>query len=194
MAAPFLVKRRAGWSLRIRIPSAFRPILGTHLTRSLKTRDYNLARRRAVLAAARLQGCWQEAWCAMDDHPPGSFLTAEDFIRADRQRVRANLLSLSAAVRACLSGRIEDAVTPGQYEGLAAESREATLSEARLKGKLEGMQEALAALAARPAPPATPDQPSPPAVGTLGLRDEPPFCNRPTAVARYRRLRCVGAS
>ncbi len=54
MAAPFLIKRRAGWSLRIRIPSAFHPILGTHLTRSLKTRDHNLARRRAVLAAA---GC-----------------------------------------------------------------------------------------------------------------------------------------
>lgn len=54
MAAPYRLKRRAGWYLRLRIPVDLAPLLGSHFTRSLRTRDYGEARRRAVRAVARL--------------------------------------------------------------------------------------------------------------------------------------------
>lgn len=56
MAAPYLIKRRAGWYVRVRIPVGLAPLLGSHLTRSLRTRDYGEARRRAVCVVAALVG------------------------------------------------------------------------------------------------------------------------------------------
>ena len=60
MASPFLLKRRAGWY--VRVPADLTSVFGaTHLTRTLSTRDHPAARRRAVLAAAAFHGVWSEA-------------------------------------------------------------------------------------------------------------------------------------
>ena len=66
MAAPYLQKRRSGWYLRLRVPSDLVPRLGSHLTRSLKTRDYQLARQLAVQAAAQYGREWGEMRSGMD--------------------------------------------------------------------------------------------------------------------------------
>ena len=61
MASPYLLKRRAAWYLRVRIPADLSPYLGIHLTRTLHTRDHAIARQRANLAVASLYGFWVEA-------------------------------------------------------------------------------------------------------------------------------------
>lgn len=149
MAAPFLVKRRAGWYLRIRVPVGLAALFGSHLTRTLKTRDYSEARRRAVLAAARLQTCWQEAWRAMAD----PLLTADDLIRLDRARVHADVVRLSAAVRAQLRAQIDDAVRVDGPTAIASPS--AFHRDERLLGRLDDMQQAITRLADRVVPPTT---------------------------------------
>lgn len=162
MAAPYLLKRRAGWYLRLRIPADLAPLLGSHLTRSLKTRDYGEARRRAVRAVARLHTCWQEAEGAMASHrlPPDGPLTADDYIRLGRQRLQARLVVGAADLRARLAAEVEaaiaGAVTPCEAGDAPADSRTAALTEARHLGRLEGLRDAMAALGSTPAPTSAP--------------------------------------
>lgn len=148
MAAPFLVKRRAGWYLRIRVPAALGIVLGSHLTRSLRTRDYDLARRRAVRAAARLQACWEEAWRDMDDRwrRAGALLTAEDLIRADRARLHAQLAAFSASFRARIDAELRAVADDAAFALDAPADRQREREAGRQQGRLEGMREALAAL------------------------------------------------
>jgi len=172
MAAPFLVKRRSGWYLRLRIPVGLRPLFGSHLTRTLQTRDYAVARRRAVMAAARLQACWQEVWRTMATATglPLDLLTAEDLIRADRDRVGAVLARLAASMRTDQMVRVNAAARQawdGDGQHLVPPAG-AGITEQRLAGRLEGMREAMALLAhggvsvapapaaVAPAPPAAP--------------------------------------
>lgn len=175
MAAPFLIKRRAGWYLRIRIPAELALLLGSHLTRTLETRDYGLARRRAILAAARLQTCWQEAWRAMDRETYESIV--ENLRRRDRLRLQTELQRLNAALKTNLTAEMEAAVR--SWEGpvpqaMAPKAGEVSTlpAEERLKAKLEGMQEALAMMMT-PAPLASATQ-SPPQTASVssGLRPE----------------------
>ena len=172
MAAPFLLKRRAGWYFRMRVPAGLHAILGSHLTRSLKTRDYQQARRRAVQAAARLQACWQEAWHAMGVGSADTLLTAEDFIRADRQRVRATMAAMSQDMRARLAANITAAVQSeaGGPTPTTANDRDAELNEARLLARMEGMKEAMALLAVRMPSAATADAASVPPSAASALR------------------------
>jgi integrase len=173
MAAPFLIKRRAGWYLRIRIPADLAPLLGSHLTRTLETRDYGLARRRAILAAARLQACWQETWRTMDRETYESIV--ENLRRRDRLRLQAELQRFDTALKTELKAEMDTAVRSWEALGpqpapQAGEARPLP-EEERLRAKLEGMQEALSMMA--PAPPAS-ATPPPLEAGTpaSGLRPE----------------------
>ena len=180
MAAPFLVKCRAGWYLRLRIPVGLTPLFGSHLTRTLQTRDYGVARRRAVLAAARLQACWQEVWRAMATATglPTDLLTAEDLIRADRDRVGAMLARLAASMRTDQMVRVNTAARPawdGDAPSLGPSAvAPAGVTDQRLDGRLEGMREAMALLArggVRVAPAPEAPAPAPPAAAIV-IREE----------------------
>ena len=60
MGTPYLVKRRAGWYIRIRTPADLRRTLGEHIVRTLRTSDLTAARGRALRVAAGMPGIWHE--------------------------------------------------------------------------------------------------------------------------------------
>ncbi len=60
MGTPYLVKRRASWYVRSRIPADLRPGIGEHVVRSLHTSDLATARRRALHVAAGMGSVWHE--------------------------------------------------------------------------------------------------------------------------------------
>lgn len=158
MAAPFLVKRRAGWYLRIRIPSPLVPLFGTHLTRSLKTRDYQLARQRAIMAAARLTIAGVEGRMAVSEDD--FRITEEHLQRRRRQRLWADI------------GEFDDPMASVVPTAPAVAPSEPTLADIA-HARLEGFKEALSLLspkleAAPPTPSSSPGSPSP----EEGLRPE----------------------
>ena len=92
LSAPNLIKRHSCWYLRVRVPTDLAPSLGSHLTRSLRTRDYQTGRRRALLAAATLSEEWERVRARMqlDENPkPIEAMTSADFIELGGDKIFA---------------------------------------------------------------------------------------------------------
>jgi hypothetical protein len=59
--SPYIVQRRRGFYLRLRVPSDIVPLLGrTHLTRSLQTTDLRRAKPVAALWLVAAHEAWKE--------------------------------------------------------------------------------------------------------------------------------------
>jgi integrase len=84
---------------------------------------------------------------------PGSSLSARDFIRADRQRLRHIVGAASDDIRRRLLTEIDAVITPIRIgQGAAPTARDGLQSvEEHLRGQIAGLREAMTVMAARPA-------------------------------------------
>ena len=155
MASPYLLKRRAAWYLRVRVPTDLSRYLGIHLTRTLHTRDHAIARQRANLAVASLQGFWNEARMVVSDVWMGKSVdeVGPDEIHQasiDRKRAVADIEALGQEAKVRLKHKLEVALSAVSGFGSVLtgqrETTEKLLSELkaeRQKGVIEGMEKAL---------------------------------------------------
>ena len=154
MATPYLIRRRAGYYFRVRVPVDLAPLLGTHLTRSLATRDYALARRLAIQAAAAMANVWHGARQRMGGRfVNGEWLHWTDELEDEVRRERA--LEAATAVEEKVGAADVTAYTQEQVAAMIAavraEERElafpppSATEVARLEGVAEGMRQAIAA-------------------------------------------------
>lgn len=151
MATPFLLKRRAGWYVRVRIPADIADAFGaTHLTRSLSTRDHPTARRRAVLATAAFHGVWLEARAMAADRAKVVALQEFAALPEIEQLRRLARMNLSDEDRRTLKARIDSIVQATEAELAHAngtlelvEDLGAALESAHTKGIIIGMEKAM---------------------------------------------------
>jgi len=109
LAIPYLVKRRAGWYIRIRTPADLRPGLGEHVVRTLQTTDLAAARGHALRIAAGMPWVWQELRREavkilgkdIDD------LAAEDLAGCEREQILADFDRLGTDDRQRLRARMD---------------------------------------------------------------------------------------
>jgi integrase len=156
LASPFLIKRRAGWYFRIRVPTDLIPVFGTHLTRSLATRDHSVARQRAVATAARVLEHWEEVRRTMSAKWRGKEigeLLTEDMIGADRGELDKFEAGLTPEDRARFRGRLALLVRAEQKDVIEYQADVAALAGMvhelhvnRLKGEIEGLKGAISVL------------------------------------------------
>lgn len=172
MASPFLLKRRAGWYVRVRIPADIAYAFGaTHLTRSLSTKDHPTARRRAVLATAAFHGVWLEARAMAVDRAKVEALQEFAALPEIEQLRRLARMNLSDEDRRILKARIDSIVQATEAELAHAngtlelvEDLGAALENAERKGIIRGMEKALERMPVAAAIAPAPLQPAPPPV------------------------------
>jgi len=91
------------------VPADLVPVFGTHLTRSLGTRDHSTARQRAVAAVAQLFEHWQDVRRTMAAKWNGKEiddLLPFDLIGADREKLDKFEGELSSEDRARFQARL----------------------------------------------------------------------------------------
>jgi hypothetical protein len=110
LGTPFLVKRRAGWYIRIRTPADLRLGIGEHVVRTLRTNDLATARGLALSIAAGMPQVWHEVRLEavkilgkdIDD------LAAEDVVECDRSKLMADFDQLGVDDRQRLNPDFPD--------------------------------------------------------------------------------------
>ena len=158
LASPFLTKRRAGWYFRIRVPADLIHIFGSHLTKSLETRDHLTARQRAVAAAARVMAHWDEVRRTMSARWKGKEigeLLPADMVGADRKELASFEAALTPEDRARFRNRLSLLLHAEQRELIEYQADVSTLKTVvhamelnRLRGEVEGLKGAVAVLGA----------------------------------------------
>jgi len=154
LGTPYLVKRRAGWYVRVRTPADLRPAVGEHIVRTLQTSDLATARGRALHVAAGMPFVWHEVRSVMvkilgrdiDD------LTHDDLQRGDRDRLLSDFNALGGEDKQRLKARL-DTIMAEQTKILALDKQRLAVGRAALDamehakmiGRLEGMREAITA-------------------------------------------------
>lgn len=168
MGTPYLVKRRAGWYIRIRTPADLRCALGAHVVQTLRTSALAAARGRALRVAAGMPGVWHKVRSEavkilgrdIDE------LGHDDIIGCDRERLVADFEALGEQDRLRLKARLDylmaEQIRSVEFEhektGLYRAAVDA-MEHAKMVGKLEGMREAIAAGVGAAGPKAAPEDP-----------------------------------
>jgi integrase len=166
-----MVKRRAGWYFRMRVPADLKPIFNSHVVRSLQAATPAAARLRAIRAAAAAPAIWHEVRTMIADFlgKPLDLLQPGDLVGCDRKTALADIERLSPEARRQLRARLEQilrdqfmAVREMRAELEATTTVIDVMRLVRQEGKIEGMREAIAA-GAHPAAPPSPALPQLPA-------------------------------
>ena len=152
LGTPYLVKRRAGWYIRIRTPADLRLAVGEHVVRTLKTSDLAIARQRALYIAARMGGVWHEMRREVLKILGKNIkeLTPKDLVGCDRVRLNEDFKALPPDGRLLLFRHL-DKVVARQTADLGrikddieiVSSFRSALEHARMMGRVEGMREAI---------------------------------------------------
>ncbi len=163
----YILKRRAGYYVRARIPADLVAAFGaTHLTRSLGTRDHATALRRAINAAAMLGDAWDEVRLKMG----GEYRHWTEEV--DEQWEQQQALNTAAEIEETAAPDIKTYTAEeiaGVIKAVRADERSAKDSKpdasqeelAHAKGVIEGMERAMARMPTVAAPASAEPTPNP---------------------------------
>lgn len=147
-----MLRRHQTWYARLRIPADLRPLLGSHLVRSLQTHDRMLANQRAIALLSGFHGIWMDIRKKLADEivalqkgerEPGDLRAfvqehSEDIRALPEDAKQAFERLMATTVQKMRSDNLDARHRIQQYEGIVT-----LVNDARQKGIIEGLNQAI---------------------------------------------------